>query len=89
MSQSAKDAAEVVGNFLNGVMGREKAEFITEISYLHRTLQQRFTGLCLAWLNHLASLKEGEYDLRNEASVKTARKIKAACPEIEYGLPFI
>lgn len=91
MSQTAKDTAEFVGSFLNGVMRSERAEFIREMSFQHRTLQQTFTSICLSWLNHLASLKDGEgaYDQRNEASVKIARQIKAACPDIEWGVPLI
>jgi hypothetical protein len=89
--QAARDLAETIGNFLNGALSRDRKDFVAAMSHQHRTLQQAFTGLCLAWLNHLANLKEGsgEYDGRNEASVKTARKIKMACPEIEWGLPLI
>ena len=46
----------------------------------HRTLQQVMTGLMLSWFEHLASLsdKPGHYDLRNEASVKVAKKVMEA-----------
>jgi hypothetical protein len=42
----------------------------------HRTHQQSVTGLMLEWFKYLASLDENHrYDLRNEASVKLAKKI--------------
>lgn len=52
--------------------------FVEEMSYEHRTLQQVMTGMMLAWFTHLAGLTGAEYDLRNEASVHTARKIVEA-----------
>jgi hypothetical protein len=89
MRFTPKELAEKVTDFVNGGDRRDVAEFVKEMSYQHRTLQQMFTGICLAWLNHLSKLEEHQYDLRNEASVKTAKKIKAAVPDIEYGLPLI
>lgn len=49
--------------------------FIDVLSEQHRTEQQRFTKFMWAWFVNLASLGEGEYDGRNEASVKLAKKI--------------
>lgn len=43
----------------------------------HRTLQQNFTRLCVAWLDRLAKLTDSEYDLPMEASVEFARKLTA------------
>ena len=40
----------------------------------HRTHQQNFTRLMLEYLKNIA---DNEYDLRNEASVKVARELKA------------
>lgn len=70
---------------------REREEFVEAMAIQHRTHQQGFTTLCLAWLTHLAALEEGkgEYDGRNEASVQVARKILAAVPDAKYGLPRI
>jgi hypothetical protein len=53
-------------------------EFLNVMVNEHRTLQQRFTALCIAWLEHLATLNEGQYDLRNEAGVELAKKFVAA-----------
>jgi hypothetical protein len=40
----------------------------------HRTLQQNFTKLCVAWLRYLATTDM--YDLRNQAAVDFAKSIK-------------
>ena len=53
----------------------------------HRTLQQTFTNLCLAWLKQCAS-NDYPYDGRNEASHIVAKQIMDACPDIQ-SLPFI
>lgn len=51
--------------------------FIQSMSNEHRTLQQAMTGYMLAWFKHLSELKENQYDPRNEASVRIAKKIIA------------
>jgi hypothetical protein len=40
----------------------------------HRTLQQNFTKLCVAWLRYLATTDM--YDLRNQSAVDFAKSIK-------------
>jgi hypothetical protein len=87
--KEVKETVEFVSSFVNGMRRSDVTGFVTLMSYEHRTLQQCFTGICLAWLTHLAGLKEGEYDGRNEASVKVAREIVAAVPNTKYGLPLI
>ena len=68
---TADEAAESIARFVNN-MTHDPKEFAEAMSRQHRTLQQNFTGACVAWLQHLASLDEGQYDLRNEASVQLA-----------------
>ena len=70
-------------------MNRVPKEVIAEMAVMHRTHQQNFTRLCVAWLNHLASLKEGQFDMRNEDSVRLAKKFAAAVPEDERYLSYI
>lgn len=88
MTTTAKEAAEALANFSNN-MGHVPAEFVQEMARQHRTLQQNCTGLMMAWLMHLASLKEGEYDLRNEASVQLAKKLLEGKDKYDVYLPFI
>ena len=47
--------------------------FVWFMSQEHRALQQSMTGLFLAWFEHLATLDEYQYDLRNEDSVRFAK----------------
>lgn len=52
--------------------------FVQGMAREHRTLQQSFTGLCVAWMKELARMEECNcYDGRNEASVKLAKEIFA------------
>ena len=75
--QEIKNTVQAISHLVN-VCGHEDEEFfIREMGREHRTLQQGFTRLCRAWFLYLASLEECHYDLRNEASVELAKKIKA------------
>ena len=74
-------------DLING--GMIKKLFIEKATRQHRTLQQGFTSLCLAWLQHLSTLNSGEYDGRNEASVRLAKEIMEKVPSARYGLPLV
>ena len=56
----------------------------------HRTSQQNFTRIMVAWIEYLANLEHGEYDLRNEASVKLAKQLVATpkWQELKF-LPYV
>jgi hypothetical protein len=73
--EQAQQAVRVLSDFVNSYSHNPKA-FVEALSREHRTLQQSATSLMLAWFTHLASLHEGEYDGRNEASVKMAKLIQ-------------
>ena len=74
--RQVREAVQSVSHLVNAY-GHEEADFfIREMGRKRRTLQQGFTRLCRAWFLHLASLKEFQYDLRNEASVELAKKIR-------------
>ena len=85
-TKSAKGVVNILFNHIN------KSSFdintmVELIARQHRTLQQSFTRLCVAWLRHLSKLNENQYDARNEASVKLAKKMLADVKD--DGLPFI
>lgn len=85
----AREAIRALTSYVNSYSADLKF-LVEELSREHRTLQQCVTGFMLAWLNHLASLQNSyDWDLRNEASVKIAKAIKKAVPDIEYRLPLI
>ena len=67
------DIVKEISNYVNSYSSSYE-EFARLMSYEHRTLQQNFTKLCIAWLRELSETES--YDLRNEASVKFAKSIK-------------
>ena len=83
-----EEFAETVSNAVNP-MGFRVEEFVKAMGRKHRTLQQNFTKLCFAWIQHLAKLEENEYDARNEASVVAAKKIVDAVGPYGFSLPLI
>ena len=61
---------------LNVIGGDDRYDdIVMSVRNQHRTLQQNFTRLCVAWLDQLAKLEENDYDLRMEASVRLAKKL--------------
>jgi len=69
----ARELANEITNYLN-TFGDKSEEFNNAMSNQHRTLQQNFTRLCLAWIEHCAS-DDYHYDGRNEASHNTSKAI--------------
>lgn len=67
------DIVKEISNYVNSYRSDYK-EFARLMSYEHRTLQQNFTKLCIAWLKELSETEN--YDLRNEESIKFAQSIK-------------
>ena len=67
------DIVKEISSYVNNGSSDYK-EFARLMSYEHRTLQQQFTKLCIAWLKELSETES--YDLRNEASIKFAQSIK-------------
>ena len=56
--REAKEVVDMVADFLN-VFGDSKRiqEFVSEMESQHRTLQQSFTRLCMAWLKRFILLR--------------------------------
>jgi hypothetical protein len=69
----AKEITSAITNYLNSFSNKSEA-FNQAMSNEHRTLQQTFTKLCLAWIEHVAS-EEYRVDGRNEASKNTCKDI--------------
>ncbi len=85
---TGKDAAAYIASYLNVIGdGEDIAAFVAAMREEHRTLQQGFTRLVVAWLHDLA--KREHFDLRNEASVKLARKLLEGKDEFDTHLPLI
>jgi hypothetical protein len=86
--KTAKEMVEVMSDFVNRTNKQGVECFIKEMGREHRTLQQGFTGICLKWLEHLASLEDLQYDERNKASVETAKEIVNDWRKKHDGLDF-
>ena len=82
--KAAEEAVRVVSNYVNS-FSNDARPFVEAMSVEHRTLQQCFTNICMAWFRHLASLEPHRYDGRNEASVLVAREIVPLLDEATNG----
>lgn len=67
-------AAKIMADYVNS-FSHDGREFVEAMSRQHRTLQQSFTGVMLAWLKHLSELEEPYFDDRNKASVEIAKRL--------------
>jgi len=81
-----EEQVRAVSDVANQLSPRSCVDFAEMFARQHRTLQQGFTRMAVAWLEELAK-PEARYDLRNEASVTLAREFVAKVPE--RGLPYI
>jgi hypothetical protein len=79
------EVAKQVSAMINGYGSNEQKQFIEEMSRDHRTLQQGFTRLCVAWFENLAERES--HDLRNQGSVELAKELKPILDKAY--LPFI
>lgn len=82
-----KQNAERVAEMLN-VFGFDNDGFCDAMCRQHRTLQQNFTRLCIAWLATCAS-DDYRYDGRNEASHEVAKALINSQDADFLGLPFV
>jgi len=86
MSKDIEETVRIMTDFVNN-NSCSNNEFAELMGREHRTLQQNFTKLCIAWFVHLSKVKEGWYDLRNEASVKLGKEFVKKIENLY--LPFI
>ena len=71
----AEDVAEMLIQYINNICIEELSkELVERMSRIHPTLQQNFTRVCVDWFKELSEKKY--YDLRNEASVLLAKKLR-------------
>lgn len=73
---------------VNGHSGQASSEaFIRAFQMQHRTLQQSFfSTFIVPLILHYAGLKDGWYDLRNEATVNLCKRLASVCKDSP--LPF-
>ena len=93
-----EDTKQIVGkltDYLNTFSVGKNEKFCDAMSNEHRTLQQNFTSLCLAWIEFMGNdsqeFKSRFTDARNEASNNICIQIKEFMKEkgINENLPCI
>lgn len=74
-AKSGKDMAEELARFANNYVA-DQTGFVQGLYSEHRTLQQSVMRLFIAWVREMANdFDRNSYDLRNEATVRLAKKI--------------
>lgn len=81
-----QDNVRAISDAANALARNSCKQFAEMFAREHRTVQQNFTSLCVAWLEKLAK-PDTYYDLRNEASVMLAREFVEKVQN--RGLPYI
>ena len=76
-----KELVKEITNYVN-TFSNKSGEFNEAMSNEHRTLQQSFTRLALAWIEHVAS-DEYRHDGRNEASHNTCKQLMDGFKELQ------
>jgi len=75
----AEIAARQMADFANSGSGSGvTGHFVDAMSRVHCTLQQNFTRLCVAWLEHLGS--QDVVDERNEDSIRLGKSFVKMVP---------
>lgn len=81
---------EVLKSLLPYINRNDVDVIVAEMAREHRTIQQNFTALCVAWLEELARKAEaGDFDLRNEAACNLGKRFVGAVPALDRILPYI
>jgi len=89
LNERVINAVTAVTSMVNS-MGHEPKDFVELMATQHRTLQQNFTRVCVAWMEHLARANEqGSFDLRNEASTKLGKIFVENIEEVDRYLPYV
>ena len=89
MSDHTKKAHEEVSDMLNS-FGFNNELFCEEMSKDHRTIQQNFTRLCLAWIKTCASEDYRHDDRNRESHVKCKAIVDAMSTDPAWDfLPYI
>ena len=92
MEKKSEEVIDAIFHSLN-TLGSEKEtiqSLVDATKRQHRTLQQAFMRFVVALLKDMDErYKSGQYDLRNEASVKLAREIVEKVPYERLFLPLV
>lgn len=89
--EAGEEFASTFDTFVNVMDDDRKAYAIKAMARSHRTIQQSFTRMAVAWLEELAARGESAAttDLRNEASMRLGKAFVDNVPEEVRALPFV
>jgi hypothetical protein len=82
-NEMTDEIVQQISDYVNSYSTHSLKYFGERMGREHRTLQQDFSNLCIAWIRHLA--KQEMFDLRNEDSVKLAQKLAPVIEEFTNG----
>lgn len=85
--KEAEKAVDLLSRYANNV-SMNSSYFVNAVMQEHRTLQQAMFSLFMSCIREWARLSENHYDLRNEFTVETSKKIMKAIGEF-YGAPLV
>ena len=89
MIKNAEEVADLFSRFVNGASRQEINELAGRICCDHRTIQQMSFQLVAACIDRWAQAGEaGDFDARNEATVKKCRAIMELDPDLG-AVPYI
>ena len=87
---TGEEMAQMLDEFVNGAYDKEVKEFVEAVVFrTHRTLQQKIFGLFLSLAEKYSTLNSSQYDLRNEQTVKVAKRICEAIDKYDRHMPLI
>lgn len=88
--KTGREVALDLADFFNGARPKEIDEFVKTITEnVHRTVQQRIMVGFVGLVKKYASLKSGQYDMRNEATVELCKSVESAVDPVRLILPCI
>jgi len=81
--------ANALTDFVNG-MSNDVKDVVEKIALSHRTLQQGVTRFVVAWLEKCDAMhKDGDFDLRNQASCELGKEFMEKFPREKRHMPLI
>lgn len=82
-NEMTDEIVQQISDYVNSYSTHNLKYFGERMGREHRTLQQCFSNLCIAWIRHLA--EQEMFDLRNEDSVKLAKELAPVIEEFTNG----
>ena len=85
--REGREMAEQLAQFTNSFDNGCQQAFAEGMLRQHRTLQQNVVRMFMSYMDMLA--EQDDYDLRNQASIRLAKRIKRLMDDEHVTLPFV